>query len=125
MENKEHGRAVLVVDDDEDIRSVLGDVLELAGYRAIMANDGEDALQQMRNKPGLCLVLLDMMMPGVDGWEFRRRQLQDPALAKVPVVVLSGAGKTGEIAHEIGAADFLSKPVMRDHLLEVVGRYCI
>src|SRR5690348_2370478 len=96
---REQRRAVLVVDDDEDIRTVIGDVLELAGYRAIPATDGEDALTIMRSDPGLGLVLLDMMMPGVDGWEFRRRQLQDPALARVPVVVLSGAGKTDGIAN--------------------------
>jgi CheY-like chemotaxis protein len=121
---EKHAGAVLVVEDDHDIREILADVLEYAGYRAIVASNGEDALEHLRTDPDLRVVLLDMMMPGVDGWEFRRRQLQDPELARVPVVVVSGAGKTAEIANEIGAAAFLSKPIMKDQLLEVVGRYC-
>jgi CheY-like chemotaxis protein len=124
MGPREHTRAVLVVDDDEDIRIVIGEVLELAGYRTITATDGEDALTLLRRDPGLGLVLLDMMMPGVDGWEFRRRQLAEPALARVPVVVLSGAGNTEQIAREIGADGFLSKPVSKKDLLEMVSRYC-
>ncbi len=115
---------VLVVEDDEDICSVIGAVLELEGYQVFMANDGEEALTLMRREVRLGLVILDMMMPGIDGWEFRRRQLQDPALARVPVVILSGAGRTEEIAREIGAHGFLSKPVMRAQLVETVRRYC-
>lgn len=124
MEAGERTSAILVVDDDDDIRAVLADVLEFAGYRAIRAFNGEDALAQMQSQPLPCMVLLDMMMPVVDGWEFRRRQLADPKLAHVPVVVVSGAGRTAEIASEIGAAGFLSKPVMRSQLLDVVSRYC-
>jgi len=123
-EPRSHHRAVLVVDDDEDIRLVISDVLELSGYRAVTAGDGEDALMLMARDPEVGLVLLDMMMPGVDGWEFRRRQLQDPTLARVPVVILSGAGGTEKIAHELGADGFLSKPVMKAQLLEMVKRYC-
>jgi CheY-like chemotaxis protein len=124
MEKRASAGSVLIVDDDEDIREVLGEVLEFAGYHAVMAFNGEDALAQMSSHPLPCVVLLDMMMPVVDGWEFRRRQLADPKLAHVPVVVLSGAGRTAEIANEIGAAASLSKPIARDQLLQVVGRYC-
>jgi CheY-like chemotaxis protein len=124
MGPRDRKRVVLVVDDDEDIRTVIAEVLQLAGYTAITAKDGEEALTLMRSHPELCVVLLDMMMPGVDGWEFRRHQLGDPALARVPVVVLSGAGSAADIAREIAADDFLSKPVLRDHLVEMVSRYC-
>src|SRR5690606_2328003 len=91
MTASEAGAAtVLVVDDDEDIRLILAQILSLQGYDAPTAANGLDALSQLYDGVEPCLILLDLMMPAMSGWEFRTKQLQDPKLAQIPVVVLSG-----------------------------------
>ena len=80
------GLSVCVVDDDADIREVLTDVLSIEGYDVVAAGDGESALALLRARPSACrLILLDLMMPRMNGWEFRRQQLQDPTIAEIPV----------------------------------------
>jgi CheY-like chemotaxis protein len=77
----------------------------------------------MRQDPSIRLVLLDMMMPGMDGWGVRREQMQDTALAQVPVIVLTGAPLPTLVHEQLRAADYLLKPVGREHLLSVVSNY--
>ena len=117
-------RYVCVVDDDPDLRDALRLVLELRGYAVEEAEDGEAALTLLRERPQCCLVLLDLMMPGMNGWEFRKAQRQAPELASIPVLVLSAIRDLPQQADEIEAVACLSKPVDIDHLLEVVGRHC-
>ena len=78
-----------VVDDDPDMREALRLVLELRGYSVEEAADGQRALELLRSNPGCCLILLDLMMPGMNGWQFRKAQQEAPELAAIPVVVLS------------------------------------
>lgn len=114
---------VLVVDDDPDICETLQTVLEVSGYRVAAAGNGREALRTLRSGVRPCLVLLDLMMPVMNGLEFRAEQSSDPAIAAVPVVVVSGDHGVAEKATAMGL-EGLSKPIDIDDLLQVVGRFC-
>jgi len=115
---------VLVVEDDRDLGLTLADILEMAGFPVVTATDGRLALAYLRDAPTPCVILLDLMMPGMDGWEFRRRQLQDPELSKIPVIIASGLNDL-RLSPEFDGVDALfRKPYEVPHLLEVVRRYC-
>jgi CheY-like chemotaxis protein len=114
---------VMVVDDDVDIRETISDLLEMRGYRVIGAVDGDDAMAQLERGARPKVILLDLMMPGLSGEEFRRRQLADPALAPIPVVLLSGARGVDEAARRMNVAS-LPKPVELAELMATVQRYC-
>jgi len=116
--------SVLVIDDDPDILEVTRFVLENAGYRVATAANGADALASLRGKAKPGLILLDLMMPVMNGWEFRAEQTRDPELASVPVVIITGAGNAAARAAPAGVAGLLEKPVELDTLLSAVGRYC-
>ena len=114
---------LLVVEDDGDLRESLLDALEHGGYRAVGAADGEEALAKLRAAARLpCLILLDLMMPRVDGWEFRTRQQADPALAVIPVAVLTA--HVTRPPPDFDAAAWLRKPVELRTLLDVAARFC-
>jgi two-component system chemotaxis response regulator CheY len=116
---------VCVIDDDADIREALYDVLTFEGYSVHLASDGVEALELLRaTDQTCCLILLDLMMPRMNGWEFRRQQVEDPALEGIPVVLLSGAGRCQQVARDLKVAGALEKPVELDALLEVVARFC-
>ena len=118
-------RALCVVDDDADIREVLSDVLTFAGYEVIVAGDGQSALDRLRARETGCgLILLDLMMPRMNGWEFRRRQLADPALASIPVMLLTGAGTAAKAIDELRVEMTIEKPFDLDALLASVAHYC-
>jgi CheY-like chemotaxis protein len=114
--------AVLVVDDDADIREILSMILELHRLRVIQAPNGEEALARVRSMP-IALVLLDLMMPGMNGDEVIREMRQDPALARLPVIVVSGDRAALQTAGELGANGCLLKPVELKELLREVGRF--
>jgi len=115
---------VLVVEDDADIRDAMVGILESEGYQVSAASHGAEALAQLQagNRP--CLILLDLMMPIMDGWEFRRRQQDDPALADVPVIVLTALDQAQARAADLDGVDFLKKPLDFDRLLDLVRRRC-
>lgn len=115
---------VLVVDDDAPLRVLISHQLELAGFEVVSAADGPAALDVLRADASIRLVLLDLMMPGMDGWCVRRAHLDDPALARVPTVILTGAPLASLEHDELKAADYLLKPVGREHLISVVSNYC-
>jgi CheY-like chemotaxis protein len=113
---------VLVVDDDRDIRDSLVEVLEDHGYRAVTAANGRDALDLLRaGACPPCLILLDLMMPVMDGRGFREEQLKHPAWGQIPVIVLSAYGDVEAQARAL-AADCLRKPLAIRLLLEAVRR---
>lgn len=121
--NAKAERAVLVVEDDVDLGDVVSMVLDAAGYSPVVAKDGREALTQLRTcRPRV--ILLDLMMPGMNGWELRAAQLRDPLLAKIPVVVMTGDGNAQRKAAELDAVDFLQKPIDVPKLLEVLSRHC-
>jgi len=110
-------RHVLVVDDDADIRETLADVLEVAGFVVTLAANGREALERLRARP-FDLVVLDLMMPVMTGWEFREEQLRDPAIAGVPVIVVSAARAPRPLA----ASAFLPKPFDLDAILTLADQ---
>jgi CheY-like chemotaxis protein len=118
-------RPVMIVEDDEDLREVMATLLESEGYAVVAAHDGADALTLLADGTRPFLILLDWMMPNMDGETFRRRQLDVPILAAIPVVVLSAvpadtfapAGMTRLVP------DVMRKPVDLERLLEVVARH--
>jgi CheY-like chemotaxis protein len=114
------GHTVLVVEDEEDLREMVRDALELNGYAVVTASDGQDALGKLADIDQLCLILLDLLMPGMNGWDFVEVLRKRSELAAVPVVVHSSA--TGNAP--AGVTRVLQKPVMFEHLLSVVREYC-
>ncbi len=117
-ESKE-GSCILVIDDDPAILDLIVEVLRDEGYGVIGARDGLEALRQIdRHRPDL--ILLDLWMPRMNGWEFRRRQRALPGLADVPVVLLSAGGGLPRHAAELDAAATIAKPFDLAHLLRVV-----
>jgi CheY-like chemotaxis protein len=113
---------ILVVEDNDDVREMMAVTLELEGHRVSTAVNGRDALEKLKAGEKPCVILLDLMMPVMNGWEFRRVIEHDPALADVPVVVISAA--TGEIVKNTRADAFISKPIDMDRLLDVVCDLC-
>jgi CheY-like chemotaxis protein len=112
-----------VVDDDRDIRETLAEILADEGYEVYTARNGSEGLELVASQhPGL--VLLDLFMPIMDGAEFRRRQLGDPAIADVPVVVISAAAGLERKVASLDLAGWLEKPIHIDALFTIVGRYC-
>jgi CheY-like chemotaxis protein len=116
--------AVLIVEDDEALREALTETLADAGYRVVVATNGKEALERLRAPDATMpsLILLDLMMPVMDGWQFRAEQRRDPVLAAIPVCVLSAAGQA---ASNVTADCFLPKPTSLDMLLETVARFCM
>src|SRR4051794_37811606 len=104
-----HHCAVLIVEDDGDLRDMMAQLLSLEGFNAATVSNGREALEYLRNADHPDVILLDLMMPVMDGWEFRRRQQEDPAASRVPVIVLSALDQSR--AGDVNAAAFLKKPL--------------
>jgi CheY-like chemotaxis protein len=113
---------VLVVEDDDDIREVMQEVLLAEGLRVDTATDGLDALSKLQASGEAPIILLDMMMPRMDGETFMKALRGNPALADAPVVVISGNAAAREKARKLRAAACLVKPFELDELLGVVRR---
>jgi CheY-like chemotaxis protein len=113
---------VLLVDDDDDIREVLMDVLAAEGYRTEAAKDGLDALAKLDTGDRTLVIVLDMMMPRMDGETFLKELRSNPAMIDTPVVVISGNAAARAKAQELQAAACLMKPFELDELLHVLRR---
>lgn len=113
--------SVLVVEDDEDIRNSIIDLLESEGFQAQSAANGKEALDLLHHIQKPCLVLLDMMMPIMNGREFLDLVMKDSYLAPIPVVIVSAiADKT----NTQGAIGFLKKPIDIDMVMKLVEKFC-
>jgi len=113
---------VLVVDDDRDLTRLMSKFLRLEGFDAAEASNGLEALTYLRGGGDANVILLDLRMPVMDGWAFRREQREDPALATIPVVVLSGI--EGDHAQDLGAAAAFHKPVSFPDVVDALRRLC-
>jgi CheY-like chemotaxis protein len=116
--------AVLVVDDDQDIRETMQEVLQDDGFSVATARNGEKALTWLRASPAPALILLDLSMPVMNGEAFRQEQRNDPLLALIPVIVLSAAAGLADKVRRMQIDGCLRKPVDLNLLLLTVGRYC-
>lgn len=116
-------RTVLVVDDDADVRESLCDVLHDEGYFTLTAQNGAEALTRLRAS-GADIILLDLMMPVMDGIDFRSEQRRDPELATIPVIVVSASGDARSLASSLDAAAYLPKPIRVTQLVQAVHALC-
>jgi CheY-like chemotaxis protein len=115
---------ILVVDDDRDIRDSLVELLTEQGFPALGAGNGVEALELLRTSGSPpSLILLDLMMPVMDGREFRERQLENPAWAAIPVIVISAYNDVDQQARAL-ALDHLRKPLAMRPLMDAVRRHC-
>jgi CheY-like chemotaxis protein len=119
------GKTVLVVEDNEVEREGLAVILSDAGYTVATALDADGAVASLRTHPETAAVILDMMLEGRDGWDFLRRRPSDPALARVPVVIMTGLRVASrEWAESLGAKACFRKPVPVPALLDEIRRLC-
>jgi len=120
--SKEERRTVLIVDDDESIREVMSMMLEIENFEIILAENGKDALTKLAEAPILpCLILLDLMMPVMNGWQFVEEKEKVDAFAAIPVVVVTAFR---DKADSIKADDIVLKPIEYEGLLKTVRKYC-
>lgn len=115
-------KTILLVEDDDAARDALSMLLSDAGYSVAAVGNGIEALRHLRESSELpCVIVLDLIMPRMDGWEFRARQQADPELAGIPVVVITAASVAKD---PIPAAEVLKKPLDFDAVMNAVGKYC-
>jgi CheY-like chemotaxis protein len=121
-----NSRKTLIVDDEKLILISTRIVLESVGFDVVTAASGEEALVTARaTRPGL--ILLDIMMPGIDGWETLSRLKEDPELKDIPVIIFTARehSRGRQLAREMGAADYFQKPFEPDELIEIVEEYLV
>jgi CheY-like chemotaxis protein len=111
---------VLLVEDEEDLRETMREALELNGYAVVAARDGQEALEELDRIEHICVVLLDLVMPRMNGWDFFARMRERATLADVPVIIHSSAPKQAPP----GVTRVLAKPLAFDQLLSVVREFC-
>lgn len=119
-----HEHAVLLVDDQAENREAIGLVLAEEGCAVRLARDGQEALDALHEGLRPCLVVVDLMMPRMDGWEFRQRQLTNPQFRDIPVLVMSGYPDTQKVAAGLGVREVLHKPITPSLLLALVNANC-
>jgi CheY-like chemotaxis protein len=111
---------ILIVEDDEDARDALVALLQMKGYHAVPAGNGREALEYLRQARTPDLIILDLWMPIMNGWEFREEQMKDPRLAEVPVIIVTALSDRTNV----NADEVIVKPVDVEHLLSSVSHYC-
>ena len=123
MVTKHKVESVLVIEDEADIRNFAFRVLELEGYRVLQAGDGNEGLRLVRKNRKLSLVLLDLRLPGRDGWGVLQEMKKDPEMSTIPVVVFSALAATWQRKRALGmgAAAYLTKPVDATSLKRAVS----
>ena len=121
-------KSILIIEDDLNIQTSIKEALELEGYENIyVANNGKEGLDLLKSIQSPCTILLDVMMPVMDGWEFlkvARENHEFHAIATIPVVIVSAARDAEKLAIEKGAEGFIKKPVDLDSLYNIVGNFC-
>jgi CheY-like chemotaxis protein len=111
-------RPLLIVEDEVATRDALTELLGKDGREIVTASDGQEALEHLTKVPPPCLILLDLMMPRMNGWEFLQRKATDPLIANIPTIVLSGSGRPAGAVHQ------LAKPVDVVRLMALIDQYC-
>jgi CheY-like chemotaxis protein len=115
-------RTILVVEDDHDLRQLTTAVLREVGYFVESAADGVEALEKLRTTGAISLVVLDLNMPRMNGFEFRERQLADATLAAIPVIAVTAYGQLAEQLARLGPIPCLKKPFGHEELLAMIER---
>jgi adenylate cyclase len=123
MVKKGNRATILIIEDEDDIRTFASRVLELEGYRVLQASDGDEGLKLARGNQ-VALVLLDLRLPGRDGWAVLSQMKSDPELSSIPVVVFTASAGVPQQSRALagGAADYLVKPLSATSLREPIAR---
>ncbi len=116
-------RTILLVEDEPDIRASMREALESAGHRVIAASNGREALEMLRESPKPSMILLDLMMPVMNGWDFAEAVQSHPQHAGIPIVVVTALTQEAD-RRRIVARGVLTKPVDLDRLFHVVEEVC-
>ena len=111
---------VILVDDDADVRTSIEELLEEQGYVVLSARDGSAALRRMRGVHGPVVAVVDLTMPGMDGWDLIKRMKTDPELARIPIIVCTAR----QLAGVLGADAIVRKPFSTGALLGLVEKHC-
>jgi CheY-like chemotaxis protein len=114
--------SILVIEDDDGVRETLRLVLDIEGYPVFTAANGQEGLELLPKLSHPCLILLDLMMPIMDGWAFAEAIDRDPVLATIPVVVVTAF--EGELVSLKKKCGVIKKPIDLDHLMKVVVKNC-
>ena len=117
-------RPLLLVEDNPDVREAIRTLLSLEGYMVVTANNGEHALTALRSGLQPCLIILDLAMPGTDGYQFRSEQMRDASIADIPVIICSGTRDVADAAETLGVAGYYHKPIEVEEFLDLVARHC-
>lgn len=116
---------VLILDDDRAVLNGLTELLESEGYKVATATDGLAGLHQLRAGLRPCVILLDLMMPIMDGWDFRHEQMKDEVLRDIPIVIITAAGfSEASVKAQFGDIEFVPKPPPVQGLLDAIRRSC-
>lgn len=116
---------LMIVEDDEDIRDNLALLLQLKGYDVATAGHGREALDMLEQTDcPPCLIILDLMMPVMDGWQLREKLRKDSVFCNVPVVLLSGVADVTRAARDLDAVDHLRKPIDFAKLYRIIDTHC-
>lgn len=121
MKDQDEKQKILLVDDDVDSTEALAELLSREGYTVACAENGREALDYLAHSKPPCLIILDLIMPVMSGWEFRQHQTSDPKLKSLPVVIVSATGPMKGLK----ANAVLQKPVDFRHLMHVVRENCL
>jgi CheY-like chemotaxis protein len=114
-------KTILIIEDNPAVVSTMKALLELEGYRVFTASNGLEGIEALKSIGSACVILLDMMMPVMNGWGFLDFQRGEPQFADIPVIVVSAFG---EVAKSVNPQEIIHKPVKLDLLLSTVHKYC-
>ena len=117
-------RKLLLVDDHEDFRKLLTAVVAPRGIQVVASSDGRDALRRLASSPDYGLIMLDLMMPGMDGFAFLAARERNPELLRVPLVVLSALSRKRELLRGYTINELLQKPIANEQVVMVASQYC-
>ena len=111
---------LMLVEDDPDLADALSELLRQEGYEVLVANNGEEALERLKTTTPPAVILLDLMMPKMNGWDFRAAQQEDPELLKIPTILISAGTGIARAAGALGLRDYAQKPLDLDTLLALI-----
>ncbi len=117
-------KKILIIEDDSPIRETLVEFLEMEGFETTSAENGQVGLTRLQDEPAPNLILLDLMMPVMDGLQFRMRQLEDPKMRDIPVVIMSADGHAPQKIGHLGKVSYLKKPSNLQTILDVIANNC-
>ncbi len=116
-------KKILLIEDDADNRELIRDLLQDEGYTVVVAENGRAALERLRANPDLAMILLDLRMPEMDGFEFREKQLEDPRIAGIPVIACTADANVESLIAKLRLKATIRKPFSAEHLLEVLRQH--